>query len=569
MFCSWPDYGEDRIKPKMSFGYSSNEFNTLFALAHRVRKELVGAPSQFKEISDRFVALIIDQQMLTTRYNRVRSLSVVLQDIDVVSPQSELDKEQRKDLHRITISCRDILTTLEKSVDSDGGLWSSHGDPSKTLKRVEKRKIWERRDIWDLQDRITTNIELLDAYLKQISNKDRVKSKDNDDQTSLCSAVQRNNVDKVKLLLDRGVNIESKDHNNQTPLWWAARKDEIDMVRLLLYRGADVNSKDNNNQTPLWWAARNNKMDIFKLLFYRGADVNSKDNNNQTPLLWAARNNNVDMVELLLNRGADVNSKDNNNQTPLWRAARNGNKDILKLLLNAGADVNSKDNNNQTPLGWAARKRNKDILKLLLNAGADVNSKDNNKQTPTAGPDALREAVGRFDVRAVEDILTQAFNDVARDDLNWLHELVEKGYGYQDIAKLLVDEKESPWIFIEPIEISNSGIIMDHHLASCVHQGGDKVTFSPKLIAEDEATHHIGNCHISDLTEMDSIKRQVATSCGLAGVIPVYNDRQGWMSSVVFDGDDSPIASVAYGLELSHNTSAIQDCLLRVDAALE
>ena len=84
MFCNWPDYGEDRIKPKMSFdyssdefegegpistksfGYSSDEFNALFALAHKVRKELVGAPSQFKEISDKFVTLIINQQMLTT-----------------------------------------------------------------------------------------------------------------------------------------------------------------------------------------------------------------------------------------------------------------------------------------------------------------------------------------------------------------------------------------------------------------------------------------------------------------------------------------------------------------------
>ena len=45
----------------MNFGYSSDEFNALFALAHKVRKELVGAPSQFKEISDKFVILIPDQ----------------------------------------------------------------------------------------------------------------------------------------------------------------------------------------------------------------------------------------------------------------------------------------------------------------------------------------------------------------------------------------------------------------------------------------------------------------------------------------------------------------------------
>ena len=132
-----------------------------------------------------------------------------------------------------------------------------------------------------------------------------------------------------------------------------------------------------------------------------------------------------------------------------------------------------------------------------------------------------------------------------------------------------MDEKESPWSFIEPIKISNSGFIMDHHLTFCVHRGGDEVTLSPKLVAKDEATHHIINCHASDLPDMDLIKRRVATSCGLAGVIPVYHDRQGCINPVTFDGDDSPIASVAYGLELSHSTSATQDSLLRAEAALE
>ncbi len=650
----------------MSSAYSSDEFNALLALAHRVRKELVGAPSQFKEISDKFVTLIIHQQMLTTRYNRVSTLSNVLQDIDgVSSSQSELDNEQRTDLQRITTSCRSILIDLEDAVDNDDELGSSHGDPSETLKRVGKRKIWKPSDIRDLQDRITINSELLDAYLKRISDKDSVKSKDNDyqllravqrnevdkvkqlldrganieskvnyDQTPLCWAIQRNNVDMVKLLLDAGADVKSIDDHSQTPLYWAVQRNNVDIVKLLLAAGADVKSKDEDDQRLLWRALLINNVDIVKLLLDRGANIDSKDKNNKTPLLWAARNGNIDVVKLLLDAGADVNSKDVHNRTPLWWAAWNDKMDIAKLLLYAGADVNSKDvhnrtplhfavqgnkmdmvklllnhganieskdkydqtllcwvvqknnvdmvkllldrgadvgsqDNDQTPLWWAAQSSNEHIFKLLLNAGANVESNDNNDQTPTAGPDALREAIGQFDVQAVEDLLTQAFTDVARDDLNWLHELVEIGYGYQDIAKLLVDEKESPWIFIEPIERSNSGIIMNHHQAFCVHQGGDEVKFSPRLMVEDEAIRHIGNCHKPDLTEMDSIKRQVATSCGLAGVIPILNDRQGWIDAVAFDGDDLAVASVAYDLDLSHTTSTIQDCLLRVEAALE
>ena len=324
----------------MSFGYRS-EFKALFTLTHKVRKELVGAPSQFKEISDKFVTLIINQQMLTTRYNRVSTLSNVLQDIDLVSSQSELDNEQRTDLQRVTASCRSILIDLEDAVNNHDELGSSHGDPSETLKRVGKRKIWKPSDIRDLQDRITTNIELLDAYLRQISKKDSVELKNNDDQSLLWwAAVSSSNVANIKLLLDAGADIESKDDSDRTPLCLAACRDNMDIANLLINAGADVNSKDNNDRTPLRWAACIDNINIVKLLLNAGADVNSKDNNNRTPLLEAVQNNNMDIVKLLLDAGADVNSKDNNNRTPLLEAVQNNNMDIVKLLLDAGGDVN-------------------------------------------------------------------------------------------------------------------------------------------------------------------------------------------------------------------------------------
>ena len=515
------------------------DVNETLALAHKVQKELVGAPSQFKEISDKSVTLIIDQQILTTRYCRVRSIYTVLQDIDNVSLDSELGNQQKTDIHQLTISFRDILIALEKPVDSDD-------------------------DIRDLQDRITTNIELLNAYLKRVSNDKSIKSKNNNDKMQLWWAARESNVAMVKVSLDAGANVNSKDEGGQTPLLWAARKNNVDTVKLLLDAGANVNSKDDGGQTPLWWAARKNEVDIVKLLLNAGADIKWKGDTGQTPLFWAAYNDNMDMVKLFLDAGADVNSKDKDyGETLLCVAARKGNIDMAKLLLDRGADAGLQE--------WLAARSSGSVnmFRLLQDASANVMSNDKNDQTPTAGPDALRGAVGRFDVQAVEGLLTRAFNDVAIDDLHWLRELAEIGYGYQDIATLLVDEKKSPWIFIEPSQRSNAAVIMDYHQASCVHQGGNVVTYSPRLVAEDEAIRHIGADHTSDSMEMDSIKCHVATSCGLAGVVPVLNDRQSSIDAVAFDGDDSAVALVAYGLDLSRTTSIIQDCLLRVEAALE
>jgi hypothetical protein len=49
----------------MSFGFSVSDFITAIELANRIRKEFVGAPSQFKDISDELVVLADKELMLT------------------------------------------------------------------------------------------------------------------------------------------------------------------------------------------------------------------------------------------------------------------------------------------------------------------------------------------------------------------------------------------------------------------------------------------------------------------------------------------------------------------------
>lgn len=39
----------------MSFGFSLGDFLAVIELAHKIRKEFVGAPSEFERISDEYV----------------------------------------------------------------------------------------------------------------------------------------------------------------------------------------------------------------------------------------------------------------------------------------------------------------------------------------------------------------------------------------------------------------------------------------------------------------------------------------------------------------------------------
>lgn len=94
---------------------------------------------------------------------------IVLQDVEVVSSEAELDKQQKIDLEQIATSCKDVFKDLEKALDKYSELGSSSGSLGKRMKRVWKRLQWEPEDIREFRDRIVSNITLLNAYLGRVS----------------------------------------------------------------------------------------------------------------------------------------------------------------------------------------------------------------------------------------------------------------------------------------------------------------------------------------------------------------------------------------------------------------
>lgn len=106
---------------------------------------------------------------LLTCWNRVRSLSIVLSDVDVTVSETELDAYQRSDLQHLVSSCRDVLETLEETLDKYRDLSSGNGKLRSRAKRVWKRINWEPDDIRELRERITLNTTLLNTFLGGIS----------------------------------------------------------------------------------------------------------------------------------------------------------------------------------------------------------------------------------------------------------------------------------------------------------------------------------------------------------------------------------------------------------------
>ena len=138
---------------------------------------------------------------------------------------------------------------------------------------------------------------------------------------------------------------EKRDRENQ--LYIACSNGQIDRVRELLDEGVDINAKDNLGNSPLICACANGHVDVATLLLDRDALIDEKSNDyNDTALHCAARNDEM----LLISRGADPMAVNNFNNTALHFAACNDNMDICELLISIGADPMAVNRHNETPL---------------------------------------------------------------------------------------------------------------------------------------------------------------------------------------------------------------------------
>jgi ankyrin repeat protein len=90
------------------------------------------------------------------------------------------------------------------------------------------------------------------------------------DERDLYEAVEQNDFDEVKRLLDLGAS-PNTDDDGWTVLMLACAEGYKEIAELLIDRGAEVNAKDEDGNTALYFATLEEHEDIIELLKENGA----------------------------------------------------------------------------------------------------------------------------------------------------------------------------------------------------------------------------------------------------------------------------------------------------------
>jgi ankyrin repeat protein/energy-coupling factor transporter ATP-binding protein EcfA2 len=257
-------------------------------------------------------------------------------------------------------------------------------------------------------------------------------------ESELHLSVLYRDIQRVKDLLSRGVDVNSLDKGGRTALHISALQGKyfdgktndqcVQIASLLIEHGADISLVDGilewtalryADKTECWKtvdrlmqeitadikdivctkdklrdrnvlqdllteAAVNGLTYVAAFILDTGVDINTplhstRYSHQQYGLVHiASENGHISLLEFLLQKGADANMRIWNNSTPLHLACKQGNKECVLALLKRSAHINQSNKKGDTALHEAVRSRNSDIVQILLSnkAEAEICNKD-------------------------------------------------------------------------------------------------------------------------------------------------------------------------------------------------
>jgi ankyrin repeat protein len=246
-------------------------------------------------------------------------------------------------------------------------------------------------------------------------------------------------VDALRGLLDGGLDPNAVAEGDTSLLMIVMP--ELEKVRLLLDRGADINRPAASGFTPLLVAMNHRHADaVGALLIERGALVqpaSPKPAHGATPLIYAVWNGNQETVARLLAHGASLTAKAQLGGilaiSPMELAVLVHDVDGVKALAQAGANVNEVDDTGISLLTGAVMTNDLPMARALIALGAKVDLVDEHGMTSL-----MHAASVDFGDTGMVEVLIRAGGNAAVKSKDGLTALdIAQKYGHDAMARVL------------------------------------------------------------------------------------------------------------------------------------
>lgn len=254
--------------------------------------------------------------------------------------------------------------------------------------------------------------------------------------SSLHLAAEAGDLNKAKLLIQKGVSVNARDVYQKTPLHYASENDRTAMVQLLLKSGAQLNALDEFHRSPLHVSVKRCYAATVKLLLKRGAEVDVKDYQGNSALHFATDKRHSKIIRLLFFHGADIQIKNDEKETPILNVMRWGDFEVFKLFM---SKVSQKMLNGelQSIIGWTIGAERKKHFKYLLDKGADIHAWRNAKKSGETGESPIHSAARHGELFSVQLLVDHGADVNAHADSGTPLSLAVQ-YAHEDVIRYLV-----------------------------------------------------------------------------------------------------------------------------------
>jgi ankyrin repeat protein len=205
----------------------------------------------------------------------------------------------------------------------------------------------------------------------------------------LTYAINLNQVDIVKLLIEKGARIDITDKYDKSIIIIAINYSYFEILKTLLEENKKnigvsiIDLKDRNSKIPLHYAIDIQSFETVQLLLEHGSNPNVQDKDGYNSLHLAVKSRSLKMCELILKHITNVNARCSTGETVLHIACNLQLVDIVRLLVEHGVSLNVSDYSHEiTALHYSVLLNNKKLIALILKNNADPNVQDIYGNTP-------------------------------------------------------------------------------------------------------------------------------------------------------------------------------------------